>query len=195
MGHQAHSEHKQVSPVGFIISLVVVTSLIVAITWYALSYLAANQIIQKSPEELITGIFQSSLLFLATWFVLGNKVYKPFFALLEEREAKTIGNTSLAKEKLKEKEALELRIEDELRKVRRRAAKTRDEKLDQAKIAAKSVIEEAEGEAAKKLRLALLEIQNLRQKAEADIDREVERLAQIVFEKALSTSSNQSSIH
>lgn len=194
MGNKAHAEHKKPNPLGFILSLVVVTSIIVAITWYALCYLAEHQIIQKSPEELMIGIVQSSLLFLATWFVLGNKVYKPFFALLEEREKQTTGNSSLAKAKLQERVALEQKIEDELRKVRKQAAKTRDEKLALAKAAARSVIEEAEGEAEQKLQTALLEIQDLRKNAEAEIGREVQRLSQIVFEKALSTTQD-SSIH
>lgn len=195
MGSTAHREHKKPNPLGFILSLVVVTAIIVTITWYALNYLADNQIIQKSPKELMLGIVQSSLLFLATWFVLGNKVYKPFFSLLEERERQTLGNSALAKDKLKERDELELKIEDELRKVRKESAKIRDEKLALAKAAAKSVCDDAESEAEKRLQTALLEIQSLREKAEADIEQEVERLSQIVFEKALSASNNSGLIH
>lgn len=187
MAGGAHSEHKQGGNISFIISLIFVTSLVLAITWYVLCYLKTNGIVDKEPIELMTGILQSSAVFLFSWLILGNAVYKPFFALLEEREAKTSGNTELAKEKLKEKKSLEEKIEEELRELRIQAARDRDARLVSAKASASKVITEAQEIAANKLTSAQQEVAELLKGVEGDIEKEVERLSQIVFEQALSS--------
>lgn len=139
-----------------------------------------------SVAEFIT----SAASFLLIWFILGNFVFKPFFALLEEREKKTQGSESVAKETSVATQNILVEIEDRLKEVRAEASLTKEERIQRARKEAQYIIEMATHKAEKDIKSAQLVLNEKRDLAFSDLPAEVDAVSDLIVKKALSSGSN-----
>lgn len=132
----------------------------------------------------------SAASFLLVWFVLGNYVFKPFFALLEERERKTEGSESVAKETKVATQNILVEIEDSLREVRAGAATHKEARIQKARKEAQSIVDLAANKAEKDIKSAQVMLNEKRDLAFSDLPEEVEAMSDLIVNKALSSGSN-----
>ena len=127
--------------------------------------------------------------FLIIWLVLGNFVFKPFFALLALREERTTGSEAEAVNKKQESKKLASSIEQDLRQTRLDAYSIREEKIKNAKIQAQSIIDLASAKVKEELGDAEKSIKDLKQKASSDITNESSLISKAIIKKVLSSSN------
>ncbi len=132
----------------------------------------------------------SAASFLLIWFVLGNYVFKPFFALLEERERKTAGSESIAQETKVATQNILLEIEDTLKEVRAEATAHKDIRIEKARKEAQNIVEMAVNKAEKDMKSAQMQLNEKRDLAFSDLPEEVEAMSDLIVNKALSSGSN-----
>lgn len=135
--------------------------------------------------------FATSIIsFLLIWFVLGNFVFKPFFALLEDREKRTEGNESRAKETKVATQNILLEIEDRLRDIRVQVSKHRDEKIQSVKKEAQTIIDLANQKAEKEMKSGQLVLSEKRTQAINQLPAEVETVSDLIVKKTLNFRTN-----
>ncbi len=137
--------------------------------------------------QVITEIALSGLLFIVVWRVLGEKVYRPFFQLLEEREAKTSGADELVHEKRLEIRRQQKKLDDLSLHARLQGIALRDDFLAKAQAEGQELIHRSTATAEEELQRGREELEKARQRLYGDFDTESERVAEIVFERVLST--------
>ncbi len=133
----------------------------------------------------------SAVLFIVVWIVLGNYVFKPFFALLEEREERTVGDEKRAVKRREEARQLQERIDTTLFQTRLRAIEQRDVKLATARAEAQKVIDEALERAHRELRAAREEIADLKVRARKQMGGEVKALSDTFVNKLLADGTSK----
>jgi F0F1-type ATP synthase membrane subunit b/b' len=133
--------------------------------------------------EVLQQIALSAVLFILVWQLVGNQVLKPFFELLEQREARTVGDDKQVIAKKAEVKQLEKTIEEELKKTRVEAAMRRDEKVQHAKKKAQAIITEATSRAEEELKKSEQFITELQAQARKDIVEQSVQLANEVVSK------------
>ena len=132
-------------------------------------------------------VIGSAILFLFVWAFLSRVLLKPFLALIEEREARTVGDEHSAQEMKKEAKALQAKAEEALRLCRLAGIEARDAQVEVAKQEGHRLVERASGAAADELKRAQESILQLKLQAQREIPTEAEKLADLVIAKALST--------
>jgi F0F1-type ATP synthase membrane subunit b/b' len=142
-------------------------------------------------ETMSTEILASGATFILLWIVLGHLIFKPFFELLEEREARTTGDEHLAQEKKNRARVLEQQIEEKLREARLSGIAGRDERVKLAKGRAQEIVDLAVKQASEELERAETQIQALKTRALEDLAAESERLSGLVISRTLASDSSQ----
>lgn len=130
----------------------------------------------------------SAVVFIVLWRFLATALFKPFLANYQEREARTVGDEHSASEMKNKTKQLSRRIEEELNGARLEGISLRDEQINAAKVQAQELLDRASAAAQEEIKRASLKVQEMKKRAESELPQEVERLAQLVITKALSTS-------
>ena len=138
-----------------------------------------------TPEVLAQAAF-SSALFLFFWLVFGRRILRPYLALLEERESRTVGDAALAQQRRKESQTLKDETEQRLRQARLDGLARGDRRIQRAKQEAQTIQEHAFRAARERIERAHREIARLRADAERFVPEEAEKLAEVVAERAVS---------
>lgn len=136
-------------------------------------------------SAMIVEGLSSSGIFLFLWVVLGKGVFRKFFDLLEEREAKTIGAEGKASELKERARRLQQEISDIVRATRLEALKKRDSEVAAAKSQMQSVVDVANERAAARVQQARNEISKLKENAVKELRGEAEKLAELVVSRVV----------
>ena len=133
----------------------------------------------------ITHVIASALLFLGMWVVLGQTLLKPFFNTVYEREQKTAGSDERANEKREEGRRMEEHLRVALQEARLDGLRSRDSRVQQAKKEAQGLRDAAAAKAAQEAARVKEELEQLRQRSLADLDKEVENLSSLLVNRVL----------
>ena len=139
--------------------------------------------------SVILEILASALLFIFFWKVIGERIFRPYFLLLEEREAQTSGareRTVSSKEKAQDMLA---ELEHELRASRVEGLRVRDDLISQAKKEYAQKISEAMEHSAGELAQARNESNTALSEALKQVPAESEKLASEVVSRLISQGS------
>lgn len=136
-------------------------------------------------------IAASAGLFILLWVILGNLLFKPYLALLEEREARTVGDERRASEGQREAQRLQGEVNEELRQAALQGIKIRDSHVAEAKQEAAEITEQAAGRAAEAVAEARAEIERQVAAAREQIGQDAEQVAGVMLERLLSGSATQ----
>lgn len=142
-------------------------------------------------NEITFEIAASAATFIVLWFVLGHLIFKPFFQLLEEREARTIGDEHSAQEKKIRAKVLEQQVAEKLREARLAGIVQRDERVKIAKTRAQETIDLAAKHASDELARAEEQIAGLKNRALEELAAEAEKLSGLVVTRALASDTSQ----
>lgn len=142
-------------------------------------------------NEILLEIGSSTATVLVLWYVLGNHVFKPFFALIDEREARTTGDEHDAVDLRNRQRALQAQIEEKLRDARIAGVMMRDDRVNQAKKEGQAIIDREAQQAAIELKKAEAQIAELKAKAQAEVPLEASKLAKLVASRALATEQSR----
>ena len=132
----------------------------------------------------------SAAIFLLLWRFVGQGMAKPFFQLIEDREARTIGDEQKARETKALSERITSDIELELHDSRIEGVKHREEQLSLAKEEAGKVLLKAEKEVEVKLEAGRAEIESLSDKARVELNSQVDDLADILYAQVVGKGSS-----
>ncbi len=170
-----------------------------AIVFIALTELVNLLVGAMAPGLLsrpaLTEIQLSGLLFFFVWWLIGNGIFKPFFEAAHEREASTSGAQKKAQELRRSVQDLEQEISEELGKARLVGVQQRDAKVEAAKRRAQEQVDVAQKQNEKDLKAANKRLLEMREKVEQELAAEVDTLADLVTERALSEKSSSQSVH
>ena len=136
--------------------------------------------------EILTQIFLSTGIFLIVWYVVGNNLFKPYLALLDEREAKTSGAERDAEALQEQTIKLNRELDAELRSARVEGISLRDGYVQAAKQTAQEIIDNANDSANLELEKNRHLIEELKANTRGDVPRESEKLAGMVVNRVLS---------
>lgn len=137
--------------------------------------------------EVITQIFLSAALFIGVWSIIGNRVFKAFFSLLEEREARTTGDKQWAEQKREESRTILQQIDASLRETRLYSIGLRDEQVNKAKTEATNILGQATQKAQSALESARTQLKQQRSEIQRELEQEAEKLSNLVIERVLVT--------
>jgi len=140
-------------------------------------------------------MFISAGIFIFLWKVVGEGMMKPFFDLLAEREQKTVGDEKKARETLELSTQVAADIDAELLEARVDGVKLREEQLAAARGEVSKVTEQANKEAEATLSAGRNEIGSLASKARADLDSEVDGLAEVLVSRVLGKETAGKTLH
>jgi F-type H+-transporting ATPase subunit b len=101
-------------------------------------------------DSIITVLIQI-VAFLALWFVLGRLLFKPFIALLEERESRTDGLKAAAASLTAEGERLRAEYESALTKARDEGAAIKETIVQEARQTRERLLAESRAQASERL--------------------------------------------
>lgn len=146
-------------------------------------------------QQAAPNIVFSAILFLVLWNLVGVRCFKPFFEMLEQREAKTVGDERRAKEIKETTVRVEHEIELELHNARVAGVKEREERLQVAKSKAQEITTEASESAQQELAAGRAEIEQLKNKARRDLEQEASGLAKNLVSQILQSESQSTTIH
>lgn len=141
-------------------------------------------------EDTLRQIIVSGCLFLVVWAYLGNYVFKPFFSVLEEREARTSGDEKKAQERVRQSKSLTEKIEEELLAARLEGIRRRDALIEEAKGHANSLLEAGTKESEARIATARAEIESHSVRARSEVTAEAEKLAAVVRQRVLDVPSD-----
>lgn len=133
----------------------------------------------------------SAGLFILIWAIVGNGVFKPFLALLDEREARTTGDDLKAQDIQSQADNLQFKIDLELKDAALVGIQERDAKVAIAKQEASSILEQASNKAQAELGAARLEIEEVSAGARAELRAEAEVVAGAMLEQVLGSSGGR----
>ncbi len=142
-------------------------------------------------NDILFEILSSTATFLALWFVLGHLIFKPFFNLIDEREARTVGDEHDAQDIRNRIRIIQAQTDEQLREARVEGIVLRDERVNQAKKEAQVVIDREAQAAAVELKRAEQQIAELKAKAMSELPQEAEKLAKLVVSRALATEGSR----
>ena len=123
--------------------------------------------------------------FLVLWFLLTRLLFRPFVALLEEREKRTDGVKGEAASLAGEGERLRTEYESAIARAKDEGAAAKEGILQQARQARERLLSQARAEAADRLAAIRQEIQGEMQKARSLAAQEAEGIARQMAEKIL----------
>lgn len=135
----------------------------------------------------------SAGVFVVLWKTLGENYLKPFFDLIEEREARTEGDQGRAREKIQDTRKLEETIESELMESRKEGVRLRETYVAEAKKIAATKISAAKQQSAAEIDSARVEIAELKAKADAELENEVAQLSEELIARIVDQPSSGSS--
>ncbi len=130
----------------------------------------------------------SALLFFVIWLFFGRKVLKPYVDLLEEREARTVGDVQRAGEKDLLSNSLTEKIETSLKEARLQGIIQRDEFVTKAKVQASELIGGAQEAAQVELARSRQALSDEKVRARGELNHEAEQLCELVLDRVLTTS-------
>jgi len=137
-------------------------------------------------DKIAVQVVESAVLFILIWCILKRVLFKPFLSLLDERDARTVGDERAAREKKVDSKELSKEIEIELQKARLEGIKDRDEAVRLAKDKAQEVIQAASVRAQEKREKAREEIERLKAAAEQELLKESTMLSDVVVRQLVS---------
>jgi F0F1-type ATP synthase membrane subunit b/b' len=143
-----------------------------------------------SPDQLPDSILSTGL-FLALWYLLGIRIFGPFFQMLEEREMKTSGAEKILGNKREELKTLERQLDDLLRQARLDGIAMRDGLLVRAKAEGSVIAGKALMQADSELQRARADLDRLREKIRQELHPESEKLASLLCERVVSAPADQ----
>lgn len=149
----------------------------------------------NEQAQIATEIAASAALFIFVWWFLRGRVFLPYIAVIEEREARTTGDADKAKAGEKEKLDLQRLINDELREARYEAIQRREEKLKAAKQQANLIAEQANAAAQQELDKSRVAIAQLKAQAEREVQTQVPALAAQIIEQVVSNKGASRVVH
>ena len=123
--------------------------------------------------------------FLVLWFLLTRLLFRPFVALLEEREKRTEGVKAEAAALVGEGERLRAQYESAIARAKGEGATAKEGILQQARQARERLLAEARAEAADSLAAVREEIQNELRRGRQPAAQEAEAIARQMAEKIL----------
>lgn len=139
------------------------------------------------PIAMVT---MSAAIFILLWQILGSVFFKPYLAMLIERQERTVGDEGAADAALRETEETDKAIDEALTNARNDALKRRDSKLVDAKSQADKIISRAQELADKELAGARLEIDKLVDDSRREMAPEIEALSQQLIEKTITSGAS-----
>ena len=142
-------------------------------------------------NTIVLTTLSAAILFILVWIVVGKFLFKPFLAILEEREERTSGDSRRAIERHSEVKSLVSRLEEQLVVTRLEGIGLRDKKVSDAKTEAQALVGDASEEARKSVDAARLEIERIKNKALQEISVEADHLSEAVVSKAKSVGSDR----
>ncbi len=139
----------------------------------------------------------SAGIFLFLWRFVGVGMVKPFLELIEDREARTVGDSQKARETKALSERIASDIELELHDSRIEGVKHREEQLGLAKQEADKMLSKAEVEAEAKLEAGRKEILALSEKARVELSSQVDDLSDILYTQVVGkgASGKEPTVH
>ena len=137
------------------------------------------------PNPITIHVVVSAVLFIVIWQILGRLFFKPVLKVLEDREARTLGDEQRAHELKEEAKDLTHHIESQLRVARAEGIRKRDEIIAKAEREAHKILEHGQRQAAAKLKEGQLEIHRLKENAKKELVVETENLAEEAFRRIL----------
>jgi len=132
-----------------------------------------------------------ALTFITVWYLLGNSVFKPFLANLEEREDRTTGDEKRAAEARQKTAQLHIKLEEQLKIARLEGIRMRDDYAAQAKLEAGRTQDQALQVALKQLDGARAEIETIKAKVRSELQGEAQALSGAILDKLLRNSAER----
>lgn len=126
----------------------------------------------------------AAALFVVVWVFVGKYLFKPFIAVLEEREQRTVGDAKRAREKKDEVKTLVAKLDEQLVSARLEGIRRRDKKITEAKTEAQDLVDRAAEQARESVESARLEIERIKKQALSDLSSEADQLSEAVVAKA-----------
>ena len=142
-------------------------------------------------SAFIINVGGSAALFIIIWAIVGNGVFKPFLALLEERDERTHGDDQRATDIKGQADNLQYKIDLELKDAALEGISTRDAKVAAAKQEAAGIIEQAMKKTQAELEAARTEIETVSAGARAELRAESEVVAGAMLEQVLGPSGGR----
>lgn len=146
-------------------------------------------------EAKVIEVACSAGIFILLWVVLGKHLFKPYLALIEAREARTLGDERKAAELATKAEEVKRQIDEELKVARLRGLQVRDAAVNAAKEQAKVIADRAAERARRELEAARDEIELARAQAQREIDAEADELAKSLLARLLVERGASQTIH
>ena len=138
-----------------------------------------------TPSPFFVHVIVSAIIFIVLWQILARVFFKPVFKVLEEREARTIGDEIKAHELKNEARDLTHYIESQLRVARAEGIKRRDDIIAKSKREANKILEQGQIQTSSRLKAAQSEIHQLKESAKKELALEAEKLADEAFRRIL----------
>ncbi|HTM11002.1 MAG TPA: ATP synthase F0 subunit B [Verrucomicrobiae bacterium] len=135
-------------------------------------------------EYAVQVLFQIVVLLLL-WAILSKLLFKPFLALVEEREKRTEGLKAAAAALTAEAERLRADYESAIRQASEEGAAAKETILDEARRTREQLLGQARAEAAERLTAVRQEIQKEMQQGRAQALQEAAGIARQMAEKVL----------
>lgn len=130
-------------------------------------------------------ILTGAVLFVVLWQLLGPLVFKPFLALIEAREAATLGAGDQARRDLAESERVTNHYRAMIDDARAEATRAKLVVVDRAKTEADQIVATAEKEARERIELARAETEKHAEALSRNLDADVDTLAQDLVARLL----------
>lgn len=142
-------------------------------------------------SAFLINVAGSAGLFILIWAIVGNGVFKPFLALLNEREERTTGDDAKAADIRSQADNLQYKIDLELKEAALQGIRERDAKVATAKQEASVIMEQAANKAQAELEAARSEIETVAAGARAELRAESEVVAGAMLEQVLGSSDGR----
>lgn len=133
----------------------------------------------------------SAAIFLVIWMVVGNRVFKPFLANLEEREERTKGDEKRAVAARAKAQQLSAKFEEEIKQARLAGIRHRDDYVATAKAEAAKIVEQALDRSMRELDTARAELDALKGKVRTELSQEAQVLSGAILDKLLRGSGER----
>lgn len=135
--------------------------------------------------EMLIQVALSSGLFLLLWAILSRGVFKHFIEVIEEREARTTGDDSQAKDFERDAASLNKQLDNALLDIKISALRARDAITQQADAQATKIIDQAKDQAQAQIAASRAEIASLRARLEAELTTQTDVLASKLAKKVV----------
>ena len=136
-------------------------------------------------------ISASAGVFLAFWKLVGERVFREYFEMLEAREESSIGAVEKAKDLAVQITNINEKVQDNIREARITGVKARDEIVAAAKSARQTEIDRVLSEVTQRIEEEKTKVEIAQREADKDVPKEAEFLASKVVERLFSTESRK----